>query len=74
MNQLEKNKKTNERSHLIHNAIFTFIFTFLAFSIAQFGLMTVVVKGYAYLGYAGCISLFIPMLIRMLRYRGSDLR
>lgn len=74
VNQLEKNKKTNERSHLIHNAIFTFIFTFLAFSIAQFGLMTVVVKGYAYLGYAGCISLFIPMLIRMLRYRGSDLR
>ena len=32
--------------------MFTLLFTFLAFAIAQFGLMAVVSKGYSYLGYA----------------------
>ena len=32
-------------------------------SIAQFGLMAVVKKGYAYLGYAAFISVFIPFVI-----------
>ena len=31
-----------------------------AFAIAQFGLMAVVKQGYAYLGYAALITLFIP--------------
>lgn len=73
VNQVEANKKVDENEHLIHNAIFTFIFTFIAFAIAQFGLMAVVVKGYAYLGYAGLITLFIPMVVRMIKYRGEDL-
>ena len=49
------------------------IFTFLAFAIAQFGLMTVVSKGYAYLGYAALITLFIPFVIRMVRFRFKDI-
>lgn len=57
--------KLDARSHLIRNAIFTAIFTFMAFSIAQFGLMAVVKKGYAYLGYAALITLFIPFIIHM---------
>lgn len=61
------------KNHLMYNAIFTLIFTFIAFAIAQFGLMAVVVKGYAYLGYAGFITLFIPMFIRMIYYRGKDI-
>ena len=49
--------------HLARNAVFTLIFTFLAFAIAQFGLMAVVSKGYSYLGYAALITLFIPFVI-----------
>ena len=32
-----------------------------AFAVAQFGLMAVVKQGYAYLGYAALITLFIPI-------------
>lgn len=72
VNAIER-RKGSTSDHLMNNAIFTFLFTFIAFAIAQFGLMTVVIKGYAYLGYAGLITLFIPMLIRMIKYHGSDL-
>lgn len=51
------------QGHLGRNAVFTAIFTFLAFAIAQFGLMTVVKKGYAYLGYAAFITLFVPFVV-----------
>lgn len=73
VNQMEHGKKVSEDTHLVHNAIFTLLFTFIAFAIAQFGLMAVVVKGYAYLGYAGLITLFIPMLVRLIRYRCKDI-
>ena len=39
--------------HLARNAVFTLIFTFLAFAIAQFGLMAVVSKGYSLPGICG---------------------
>ena len=51
------------KGHLGRNAIFTLIFTLLAFAIAQFGLQAVVAKGYAYLGYAALITLFIPFVL-----------
>lgn len=72
VNSVER-RNGQTKSHLFYNAIFTLIFTFIAFAIAQFGLMAVVVKGYAYLGYAGFITLFIPMVIRMIYYRGKDI-
>ena len=61
------------QGHLARNAVFTLIFTFLAFSIAQFGLMTVVKKGYAYLGYAALITLFIPFLIHAIVTKGKEI-
>ena len=65
VNGIERNMSEEKKAHghLGRNAIFTLIFTFLAFAIAQFGLMAVVQKGYAYLGYAALITLFIPFVI-----------
>ena len=57
------------KGHLLRNAVFTLIFTFLAFAIAQFGLMAVVKKGYAYLGYAALITLFVPFVIHAIGTR-----
>jgi uncharacterized membrane protein YkvI len=62
-----------QKGHLARNAVFTLIFTFLAFAIAQFGLMAVVSQGYAYLGYASLITLFIPFIIHMIRTRGKEI-
>ncbi|HWP51171.1 MAG TPA: hypothetical protein VN626_05680 [Clostridia bacterium] len=50
--------------HHLRNIAFSVLFTTIAFAIAQFGLMAVVKKGYAYLGYAGLISVFIPFVVR----------
>ncbi len=52
-----------KKGHRMRNMVFAFIFTACAFAIAQFGLMAVVTKGYAYLGYAGFISVFVPFVI-----------
>lgn len=75
VNALEKGKPEKEkaRGHLQRNAVFTLIFTFLAFAIAQFGLMAVVSKGYAYLGYAAMITLFIPFVIHAIGTRGKEI-
>lgn len=66
-------KAAREKNHLARNAVFTLIFTFLAFAIAQFGLMTVVKKGYAYLGYAALITLFIPMVLHAVKTKGKEI-
>lgn len=58
---------------MARNAVFTAIFTFLAFAIAQFGLMTVVKKGYAYLGYAALITLFIPFVVHVIGTKGKEI-
>lgn len=69
MDSPEKRKK----GHLARNAVFTLIFTFLAFGIAQFGLMAVVSKGYAYLGYAAFITLFIAFVIHAIATKGKEI-
>ncbi len=69
MDSPEKRKK----GHLARNAVFTLIFTFLAFGIAQFGLMAVVSKGYAYLGYAAFITLFVPFVIHAIATKGKEI-
>lgn len=65
VNALEKNKSESEKQkgHVMRMAIATLIFTAIAWGIAQFGLMAVVKKGYAYLGYAALITVFIPFII-----------
>lgn len=66
-------KEKKAKGHLARNAVFTAIFTFLAFAIAQFGLMTVVKKGYAYLGYAALITLFIPFVVHAIGTKGKEI-
>lgn len=76
VNAVERRMDSNEKKesgHLKRNAIFTLIFTFLAFAIAQFGLMAVVKKGYAYLGYAAMITLFIPFIIHAIKTKGKEI-
>ena len=76
VNAVERRMPTPEKrqkGHLARNAVFTAIFTFLAFAIAQFGLMAVVSKGYAYLGYAACITLFIPFVVHAIGTRFKEI-
>lgn len=76
VNAVERRMDSPERrkkGHLARNAVFTLIFTFLAFGIAQFGLMAVVSKGYAYLGYAAFITLFIPFVIHAIATKGKEI-
>lgn len=65
VNALEKNKAEAEKKngHMVRMAVATIIFTAIAWGIAQFGLMAVVKKGYAYLGWASLITVFIPFVI-----------
>ena len=75
VNALERNMTSDKKSsgHLARNAVFTLIFTFLAFAIAQFGLMAVIKKGYAYLGYAAFITLFVPFIIHAIATKGKEI-
>ena len=76
VNAVERRMDSPEKKsqgHLGRNAIFTAIFTFLAFAIAQFGLMTVVKKGYAYLGYAAFITLFVPFVVHAIATKGKEI-
>lgn len=73
VNAVERGRKNDAermKGHLARNAVFTLIFTFIAFAIAQFGLMAVVKQGYAYLGYAAFITLFIPFVLHAIITRG----
>lgn len=75
VNALERgmDAKKKAQGHLRRNAVFTLLFTFLAFAIAQFGLMAVVKKGYAYLGYAAFITLFVPFVIHAVKTQGKEI-
>lgn len=68
VNGVERNmdEKKKASGHMARSAAFAFIFTLMAFGIAQFGLMAVIKKGYAYLGYAGFIAVGIPFIARMI--------
>ena len=72
VNAVERGRKSDAermKGHLARNAVFTFI----AFAITQFGLMAVVKPGYAYLGYAALITLFIPFVLHALITRGREI-
>lgn len=57
------NEEARQKGHMTRMAIATIIFVAIAWGIAQFGLMAVVKQGYAYLGYAALITVFIPFVI-----------
>lgn len=59
--------------HMLRTAVFALIFICIAFGIAQFGLMTIVKKGYAYLGYAALITVFIPFVIHAVVTKLKDI-
>ena len=75
VNAMERRMPEEKKAqgHLARNAVFTLLFTFMAFGIAQFGLMAVVKKGYAYLGYAAFITLFVPFVIHAIATRGKEI-
>lgn len=66
VNAAERHMASDEerqKGHMLRMAIATLIFVAIAWGIAQFGLMAVVKQGYAYLGYAALITVFIPFVI-----------
>ncbi len=75
VNAVERKKSADERAkgHLGRNAIFTLIFTLVAFGIAQFGLQAVIGKGYSYLGYAAMITLFIPFIFHAVKTKFKEI-
>lgn len=68
VNGVERGMSEDKKAagHRMRSAAFALMFTMMAFGIAQFGLMAVIRKGYAYLGYAGFIAVGIPFIAKML--------
>ena len=56
-----------EQGHMTRAVIASLVFTAGVWAISQVGLMAIIKKGYAYLGYAGLISVAFPFLITMIR-------
>lgn len=75
VNAVERRMDESKRAqgHMGRMALFTALFTAIAFGIAQFGLMAVVQKGYAYLGYAALITVFIPFVIHAAYTKMKDI-
>lgn len=68
VNAVERRMDESKRAqgHMIRAAIAALVFTVGVWAISQVGLMAIVKKGYAYLGYAGFISVLIPFVLSML--------
>ena len=68
VNAVERRMDESKRAqgHMIRAAVAALIFTVGVWAISQVGLMAIIKKGYAYLGYAGCISVMIPFVLSML--------
>ncbi|MCD8147727.1 MAG: hypothetical protein LUD84_10730 [Clostridiales bacterium] len=62
-----------QKGHMVRMAVTTAIFVAIAWGIAQFGLMAVVKQGYAYLGYAALITVFIPFVIHAIATRMKEI-
>lgn len=76
VNAVERRKPSEEarmQGHMARMAIATIIFVAIAWGIAQFGLMAVVKQGYAYLGYAALITVFIPFVIHAIATRMKEI-
>ncbi|MCC8076220.1 MAG: hypothetical protein LIO95_09830 [Clostridiales bacterium] len=64
---------SRQKGHMVRMAIATAIFVAIAWGIAQFGLMAVVKQGYAYLGYAALITVFIPFVIHAIATKMKEI-
>ncbi|MGL6200734.1 MAG: YkvI family membrane protein [Lachnospiraceae bacterium] len=68
VNAVERRKPEEERAkgHMLRCVVASLVFTVSVWAISQVGLIAIVKRGYAYLGYAGLISLAIPFVISMI--------
>ncbi len=68
VNAVERRMEPAKRAsgHMVRAAVAALVFTVGVWAISQVGLMAIVKKGYAYLGYAGFISVLIPFVLSML--------
>ena len=68
VNAVERRMDEGKRAsgHMVRSAVAALVFTVGVWAISQVGLMAIVKKGYAYLGYAGFISVLIPFVLSML--------
>lgn len=68
VNAVERRMDESKRvsGHMARSAVAALVFTVGVWAISQVGLMAIVKKGYAYLGYAGFISVLIPFVLSML--------
>ena len=68
VNALERRMDESKQAqgHMVRSAAAALIFTVGVWAISQVGLMAIVKKGYAYLGYAGFLSVLIPFVLSML--------
>jgi uncharacterized membrane protein YkvI len=68
VNAIERRMDESKRSsgHMLRATIASLVFTVGVWAISQVGLMAIIKKGYAYLGYAGFISVLIPFVLSML--------
>ncbi len=76
VNAVERRKPdeaSRQKGHMVRMAIATAIFVAIAWGIAQFGLMAVVKQGYAYLGYAALITVFIPFVIHAIATKMKEI-
>lgn len=60
-------KKRQTRTYVI-----SFAFVLLTFSIAQFGLIPLIARGYSYIGYTTIVVIVIPFIVHMIANRGKD--
>lgn len=68
VNAVERRMEESKRAdgHMLRSAATALVFTVGVWAISQVGLMAIVKKGYAYLGYAGFVSVMIPFVLSML--------
>ena len=68
VNAVERRMDEGKRAsgHMVRSAVAALVFTVGVWAISQVGLMAIVKKGYAYLGYVGFISVLIPFVLSML--------
>lgn len=68
VNHIQKKSTANRKTYTL---IASFVFTLLAFGIAQFGLIPLVRTGYSYIGYATLIVIIIPFIIHFIAHLSS---
>ncbi|WP_026894884.1 YkvI family membrane protein [Clostridiisalibacter paucivorans] len=67
-NESEEVRASKEQKRSIISSI---VYVIITFSIAQFGLIPLVAKGYSYLGYIAIVTVIIPVLFRWIKDMSS---